>query len=46
MKAEDMMKWVGLMNNFKNMAHEILLELIVIQSEDIKKSHCFQKSNI
>ena len=29
MKAEDMMKWVGLMNNFRNMTHEVVLKEFV-----------------
>ena len=29
MKAEDMMKWVGLMNNFRNSAQEIVKEQII-----------------
>ena len=31
MKAEDMMKWVGLMNNFRNMANEIVLNKYVYE---------------
>ncbi|MFR1006935.1 MAG: TnpV protein [Hominilimicola sp.] len=29
MKAEDMMKWVGLMNNFRNSAQEIVKEQVI-----------------
>ena len=29
MKAEDMMKWVRLMNNFRSMAHEVVLAEII-----------------
>lgn len=29
LKKQDQMKWVGLMNNIKNCAEEIVLEIIV-----------------
>ena len=29
MKVEDMMKWVGLMNNFRNVAHEAVLAEVI-----------------
>ena len=31
MKAEDMMEWVGLMNNFRNMANEVVLEKFIYE---------------
>jgi len=31
LKAEDMMKWVGLMNNFRGMAKEVILEKFIYE---------------